>query len=306
MRIFLTVAGLLLVLLALWDVFQTLFHPAGRGTLSDWVADLVWRGARRFPSERLLTTAGPLAFVAVVAVWLALVILGFSLVYWPQMARIAFAPGLDPAKHKTYFDALNLSMGALITIGGDMNPDARWVRFMTECEAVIGFALLTASVSSLISIYRALERRHSLALQLTLLHHCESTTGVRTVDLPEPIAFDTLMGFAGEMTSVRTDLEQFPITYYFRAQDDHSALPGILPFLARLAEDAARPGRPPALRIAGTSLGGALDEYLKQLYHHYLDVPRFDRAQILQAYCDDHRRALVDLSPADHQHHRAA
>jgi hypothetical protein len=31
---------------ALIDVFQTLFHPAGRGAMSDWTAKLIWRVVR--------------------------------------------------------------------------------------------------------------------------------------------------------------------------------------------------------------------------------------------------------------------
>src|SRR3954471_24917498 len=302
-----TVVGTLLILAGLWDVFQTLFHPAGRGALSDWITAGVWRAARATKKTSLLMIAGPVGLIAVISAWVTLVALGFALVYWPHLGRdIAFAPGLDPNRHQGFFDAINLSLGSLITVGGDMNSQARWLRLLMGIEAVLGFALLTASLSGLISIYRALERRNSLALHLTLLHHAEITSGIRVADLREDIAFDLLMALAAELASVRADLEQFPITYYFRAQDDHSALPGILPYVHRIAEETARPGRPPAFVMAGTTLGGALDEYLKMLCEHYLKQSGKSRTDIMRAFANDQMREPVDLTPADHQRPLAA
>jgi hypothetical protein len=301
------VLGSAMVLVALWDIFQTLFHPASHGALSDFVSAGIWRTARLTRRKSLLMIAGPVAVVTVIAVWVWLIILGFALIYWPSFVpQVTFAPGIDPAQHHSFMDALNLSLGALITIGGDMNALTHWLRFLMGVEAVLGFGLLTASLSGLLSIYRALERRNSLALQLTLLHEAEMTSGLRVADLPEDIAFDLLLGLAGELASVRTDLEHYPLTYYFRARDEESALPGVLPYLGRLADEAARKNTSRAVVMAGTALGGVLDEYLKILRLHYLKDARGDRRSIFRAQAADHMREPVDLTPADHRRDLAA
>lgn len=57
MAIVVTVIGVLLIAAALLDIFQTLFHPAGRGAMSDWTGKLTWRAFRRVAAKdpRLLT-----------------------------------------------------------------------------------------------------------------------------------------------------------------------------------------------------------------------------------------------------------
>src|SRR5437868_13491342 len=122
-------AGALLVALALWDIFQTLFHPAGRGALSDWITAAVWRVMRATGRISPLMIAGPLGVVAVIFAWLALIVLGFSLLYWPHYAaEIAFAPAMDPAHHHSFLDSPNLSQRAPITLGGHTNAQTLSLR----------------------------------------------------------------------------------------------------------------------------------------------------------------------------------
>jgi hypothetical protein len=44
-----------------------------------------------------------------------------------------------------------------------------WLQLITPLEALLGFGLLTGSISWLLSIYPALLRRHSLAYEIALL-----------------------------------------------------------------------------------------------------------------------------------------
>src|SRR3954463_9068855 len=94
-----TIVGTLLILAGLWDVFQTLFHPAGRGALSDWITAGVWRTARPTKKTSGLVIAGRVGLSAVLTALAGLVVLGFALVFWPHMPReVVAAPGLDAAQ----------------------------------------------------------------------------------------------------------------------------------------------------------------------------------------------------------------
>ena len=62
MSIVFTIIGILLILVALQDVFHTLFHPAKAGDISDAIARYIWRLFRGV-APGALTLAGPLAFV---------------------------------------------------------------------------------------------------------------------------------------------------------------------------------------------------------------------------------------------------
>src|SRR5579884_3827075 len=95
----LTIVGILLVGAAALDVFQTLFHPAGRGALSDWTAHILWNTyravANRYPG--VLTYAGPTAILAIIVSWAGFTLVGFALIYLPHMgAQYIFSPGVNP------------------------------------------------------------------------------------------------------------------------------------------------------------------------------------------------------------------
>jgi hypothetical protein len=160
-------AGLALIAVPLYDIFRTLFHPAAHGAMSDWIARAIWKlttGISDRGRFMHITIAGPLALLAIIMTWAGLIVLGCSLVYFANIqGGFALAPGLDPAQHRSFVDAFNISVGALITLAGDFNAHSRWIRLLMGAEAVLGFGVLTASVSWLLSIYPVLETRRSLA-----------------------------------------------------------------------------------------------------------------------------------------------
>lgn len=296
MVIIATVVGCALVLLALFDVFESLFHPAGRGTLSDWIARAIWRvvrfGAKRRPW--VITYAGPIAFTTIVGSWVTLVVIGCSLIFWPHM-RTGFvsAPGLDPNRYVGFFDAFNTSLGTLINFSNDVYATEKWIRLVMGMEGVIGFGLLTASVSWLLSLYPVLETRRALAQEATLLHHSEQENGIDLTALPASEAFSALQGLTAQLTSLRNQVAQFPITYYFHIGEKETALPGVIPYLAELALRASKPNRDASVRLAGTALGGAVESYLNLIATVYLRMATDDQMAIMKRHAEDQLRQMV-------------
>ena len=95
-----------MVMVALRDVFETILHPQGRGVVSGTITRAIWRGMRRLVKEKhaALSLAGPLAFIAVLAAWGALIIVGFALILWPYFPEdfavaetVTIDGGLDDA-----------------------------------------------------------------------------------------------------------------------------------------------------------------------------------------------------------------
>src|SRR3954452_8368365 len=83
---FVTCAGAFLVLAALRDIFHTLWHPSGPSGLGRKMLATVWRAGRpRRERHRVSVLAGPLSMVLVVMAWVVLVVLGWTLVYWPHL-----------------------------------------------------------------------------------------------------------------------------------------------------------------------------------------------------------------------------
>ncbi len=298
MRAWLILPGVFLVGFALDDLFHTLFHPAGRGALSDWVGRAVWFIFRKLSDHKrdYITLAGPFAILSIMLMWVLSMVVGFAFFYYPFMRHFVLAPGLDPAHHRGFFDAINVSLGSLITVGGDFNSESKVLRLLMGIEATIGFGLLTASVSWLLSIYPALERRRTLAHEATLLHFAEQETGTRIEHLPPSDAQDVLWGLASSMATARNDLTQFPIIYYFASGDEETGFSGVLPYLAELAAVAAHPNMPPSVRLAGISLGGAIDDYLEFIAKTFIRMQTDDKPRIMQRYAEEHLRPLMTLS----------
>jgi hypothetical protein len=293
MALFFTCLGVLLVCGAAMDVFQTLFHPAGRGALSEWLARLTWRVFRVSRQRRILTYAGPVAFLLVIVSWAAFTWLGFAFIYLPYLSTgFYFGQTSAGSPHVGIREALNLSLGALISLSEGSYANVHWLQFVRGTEAVIGFGLLTASVSWLLSIYPVLETRRSVAQAATLLHNAERETHLDLVrDAPEK-AQDWIFEIGQEVAALRNQMAQFPITYYFHMNESETALAGVLSYLDELAARAS--GDPtPGLKLAGAILGGAVESFLEMVAEDFVSMPLDDKQAILRAYASEYMTDMI-------------
>jgi len=286
-----TVLGVVLIALALRDIFDVLFHPLGRGMVARLVVRSVGWAARRLPggSDTMGLLAGPLSYVAVVATWAALLALGWALVFLPQLPQgFHFDPGLDPAGHTGFVDALYVSLVNLTSLGyGDISPESPLMRLLGPVETMFGLGLLTASISWLTSIYNAISRRDSLAHEVHLAKEAEDRLGEKLVDA-DPQLLETMMAsFAEQLIRTRRDLIHFPITHYFRTEDEQRALAGLLPFLASLVEEAGGEDRPHSLRVRAEILRMAIDDFAATLRER-LRMPGESTDDTLRHYQAEH------------------
>jgi hypothetical protein len=286
-----TIIGIALIVAAIQDIFFTLFHPAHAGDICDWIAGAIWRAFRQWwPSA--LSLAGPLAFVSIVLYWCVSICFGFALIYLPHLpAAFTFASGLNPQQYGNFLGALDVSIGGLITLSTGAYSTSNWLQLLMGVESVLGFCLLTASISWILSIYPVLEHRKSLAHEATLLHFSEVSGVTRLEQVSDSDLLEILLGLAGQLVTSRNELVQFPITYYFHETETSTSLAGILPYLAETAQWAAE--RKGAAGIAGTTLGGAIDDFLRMVAEMFLHRKFTNRAEILQAFAHEHLREAV-------------
>jgi hypothetical protein len=283
MRVFLAVLGGAVVLAILWEVFNDLFHPAGEGALSQWIGRRLFALFRRW--RRLLPMAGPLTVVVTIAAWVAGLVLGFALVYLAMLPR-DFQPGSGPPPPGPRFvTALNFSLQSLISLAfGDVIPYAPFTRFLSSVEALLGFALLTASVSSIVLLYPALSRMRLLARGVSHLVAAQSAAGV----VPAQTGSDTVLAeLARDVTNTRIDLIHFPLVYFFATEDQDASLARWTGELARFAREGGAPGCPPHVRMAAHALDAAMDD-LARVLAEFLHMTGGDRDAVFRAYAADH------------------
>ncbi|WP_309112651.1 potassium channel family protein [Saccharothrix sp.] len=285
-----TALGVALVLLALRDVFHTLFHPSVRGDLATLVMRVVWRSARRLDGRGASSSlSGPLGMAAVVATWGGLTAAGWTLIYFAQMPEgFSFASALDHPERSDLLDSLYLSLVTVTTLGfGDIVPTSPSLRLVAPLEALVGFFLLTAAVSWIVQIYPALTRRRVLALRLATLR---SATSEHTDSVVDDIPPTTLLELADGLSRVRVDLIQYSATYYFRETSERLSLPMVLGYALDLA-DHALTSEHRGTRLAGTVLSRALDDLADGLREGFLRVDG-DTRTVLHAY------AIEQATPA--------
>lgn len=292
MTLLATLAGAALILAALRDIFQTLFHPSGKGMLSRTITHVAWHAFRsvalRWPAA--LRLAGPVGFLSTLAVWVFLLVLGWAFIHWPHLPEgFSFDVGMDPAANSGFIDAVYLSMVTLSTLGyGDITPGYWWLRILDPLGALTGFGLLTAGITWLLAIYPALSLRRSLADEIMLVRRMEEQTGIPVTQLGTDTAQQMLGDLASQLVSVRSDLIKFPSAYYFHGRDEETELSRELPYLLDLAERASNPECPPDIRARAAMLRGAIDELSVTLGTRFLGLPSASTEEVVEAYARDH------------------
>jgi hypothetical protein len=236
------------------------------------------RGRRQW-----LAFAGPVALVAVIVSWLVLLVAGWALLIWPQLDNaFRFPPG-DRAQGG--LDALYLSLVTISTLGfGEITPTTAATKLLLPLEAIIGFGLLTASLSWLLSLYPALSRRRSLAYDIFLLRRAERDGGLSLYDLEAETSGTQLGELTSRLVAVERDLTMYPIAYYFAEADERFSLAAAMPYLLELAERGMAPSAPVAVRLQATMLRQAIDD----LATTASGDAAADTATALRRYANDH------------------
>ncbi|MBV9294835.1 MAG: two pore domain potassium channel family protein [Acidobacteriaceae bacterium] len=284
------VAGIFIVGFALLEVFRDLFHPSLTGSLSDFVARSTFRLFRRWPSK--LSLAGPLSLVIVILCWVLLLGGGFALIYWSAFpAGFRTFNGQSPDTGTGFQTMLYFSFEALTTLGlGDPLPQANWLRLLATLEALIGFALVTASVSWIVLLYPALGRMRALARRASILARAERNSGVRLVS--DGVQY--LLGdLALDVIRTRVDFIHFPIIYYFHADHRRSSLAESLRHLMQFAESGAQAEAPDRVRLASATLRAALDDLAAVLADRFVQSDPKDTVAVFRKYAEDHLTSIV-------------
>ena len=301
MTIVLTFVGLLLIFVSFYEQFQTLFHPAGHGTITDWISRTVWVIFKRFARRRaaLLSLAGPFALIAIILTWATFVALGCALIYYPRLASFAVPQDLAGRWHPSFLNALNISFASLVTVATDVVPTTPWIRLLMILQAGVGLGLVTASVSWLLSVYPVLEGRSSIAEQAMSLFESERDTGLDLFEMEDSGLADILFTLASDLSTLRNQTVQFPITYYFGVQSRRASLEMAMPYIDGLAMRACTPDRSPTLKLAGYSLDAAIRSYLRLLGHRFLNLPGESKEVLLRAYVQDNLRDALPETPRE-------
>ena len=295
MTLLLSLLGAGLILVALRDIFDTLFHPSGKGMLSRALPRLLWRGVRkigvRYPLAQEL--CGPATLLCVIASWTTLLAVGWAFVFWPHLTEgFLLASGPNSSAGGGFVDALYLSLVTLTTLGyGDITPTVGWLKVLVPLEAMVGFGLLSASLSWVVSLYPVFSRHRSLAHEVSLIGEAECETGISMGQMDALAAEEMLGSITTQLIAVQTDLVHFPISYYFRSSNERFELSAAMPCLLRLAREGNGEDCAPGVRLRASMLGSAIEDFSATIGERFLDMPSASSDEVLAAYAHDNLHA---------------
>src|SRR5437588_9790 len=162
MRALAFIAGLLLAVMMLYDLFDTIILP--KRAESHWRPTAMffkysWMPVRKIGRhiksgafrERFLSFYGPLSLVLLFVVWAAGIITGFALMDWDAGLRVGNSPA-------TIGDSLYASANAFFTLGLVQRSGPE-LSFLLLLEAALGFGFLALLVGYLPVLYQAFSRR---------------------------------------------------------------------------------------------------------------------------------------------------
>jgi hypothetical protein len=294
MHVLFAILGAAIVLFTLRDIFHTLFHPSGSGAIGEYWSKWIWSLFRALSrlrgNKKHLPLAGPTSLVVIILTWALLLWIGWGLFLWPFAVHgFSFNNQLAHQCRYAIIDALYLSVMNLATLGAsDMSPNAAWLRLFAPLEALIGFVLFTASVSWVLSIYPALERRQSTANEIALIQDSEADGKLLIATDPQYGA-DLLTELKASMVTLRGDLIQFPITYYFHALDNRDNFAAVIAYLYDLALRIETETDSPTLNYAAHMLVGSLYDMARILGREFLKIEKpDDPAEVFARYREDH------------------
>jgi hypothetical protein len=223
------VAGALLVLLVFLEAFETIVYPRRvsrrlrltrgfyRVTWLPWraVARLVRAGERR---ENLLSVYGPLSLLALLAVWAAMIVVGFALMHWGGGSHLQAPAGLEGLAADLFFSGATIFTLSL----GDMAPLSRLGRVLTVLEAGTGIGLLAMVIGYLPSLWQGFSRREVNVTLLDARAGSPPSAGellIRHTGPRGPEALGQLLEqwdrWAAELLETHVS---FPVLAYYRSQ----------------------------------------------------------------------------------------
>ncbi|HKH09757.1 MAG TPA: potassium channel family protein [Rubrobacter sp.] len=225
-----------MILAGVLDVFFTVLHYDGFGFISIRlyrrlfdVARLVTRPLPRRHRAFGLSMAAPLMVPVTITVWIFLVSMGYALIYLHGMTNGDFSLGvrrLEPSLGEAFY----FSGTAISTLGlGDITPTGGAYQALAVSEALIGFGILTLSITYVFGVYNVL--RQLGVLTAGLYHQAQDTGDPWSILAPhfpggEHRGLEThLMYLHRGLVEIYEGIRQYPIVYYYHSRHAYRSLP---------------------------------------------------------------------------------
>jgi hypothetical protein len=303
-------AGVLVTLVALYDLFQSVVVPrpaVSKIRLSAPMVRVLWsvwrrvgiRNADVLRREAFLGSFAPFALIAMLVVWVLALVFGYGLIVGGLSDELKPRPG-------NFLTAVYFSGTSMLTVGyGDIVPVGNLARAVALIEAANGLGVVALVISLLFSLYGSFQRREVLVVTLDAMAGAPPSAvnlleKVRKLDMM-PYLDRTFDDWRMWCADVLESHLAYPILNYFRSSHDNeswlSSLGTVLDAATLVITTIEDVPRGPAQILY--RVGNHLVEDLAQIMSFELDhVTGIERFEFDQA-CERLIVAGYRLGPAD-------
>lgn len=290
------VLGAVVIVLTALDIFLTVMHPTRRGLFTSVLAHgsfLTLRTLARVLDRRtVLNPAGPLAMLTIVVAWVVMLWLGYALVYLPNLDELSWRSAVDYGG-RDILDALYFSGMALTTVGfGDIVAGTEAYRIVSVVQAANGFAVFTAAISFVLSVYPQVNNER-IAARSTQSQAGDPAKAARMVR-----GESYLITLQQQLLTLDENTERFPVLFYFHSRDPNASMYTFLRGVAiacLMARWAVSPQRVEHARRYGEELQQNLE---RTIDHYAMRFMRGPEAIDCSLALEDARRRLENLVSA--------
>ena len=228
------VVGCALILIILLDIFLTvLYARIDTSIIGSRVEQLIWaafvKASKVFGSRQgaVLSFCGPVILVLLVGVWALGLTLGAALIMHPELGTsIRATNGETP----TDFVAAMYAGGTSMAIVGasDFTPHTSPTRLLFLFNSLIGMSVMSLTLTYLMQVYTALQRRNVLAMNIHFLSGCTGDAAELLARLGPQGQFSSgytnLSQLGVEMTMAKEAHHFYPVLFYFRFSDPYHSV----------------------------------------------------------------------------------
>jgi hypothetical protein len=219
--------GFLLLALVLLDVFLVvLYARLGTGILATRISQMIWRAFLWVsrPMERhrrrvVMSFCGPVIVTVLVATWALGLTLGTALVIHPVLGTAVRATsGPTPTDFLT---AMYVGGSSVSIVGGsNFSPQTGAFKLFFLLNSLLGLSVVSLTLTYLMQIYSALQRRNALGLRVYLFSAQREDAAELIARLGPQGEFQSGYANLSELSRAISEMKEihhfYPVLFYFR------------------------------------------------------------------------------------------
>ncbi len=232
MNLLIALVGLLLIVMVLWEAFETIVLPrqvTRPYRLTRVIYKLLWgtwaalgRQMTRKRRERFLSFFGPISLILLLSVWAVALVFGFACLHYAGHT-VGTTDNLERFGMSLYYSGTTM-----FTLGlGDLSPHTPLARFLTVTQSFLGFGFLAIVVGYFPVLYQSFSRREA---QISLLDARSgsppsATELLRRHNGPHGYddIYDMLRDYEGWCAALLESHLSYPVLCFFRSQHDNES-----------------------------------------------------------------------------------